>query len=310
MSNLLYKLSVIRKGGEDMNRSHRLLSIYTRLMNRQYINKQQLAHDMSVDKRTIQRDIDDIRSYLYDSEEYGGQRIDVEYNHQNESYQLSDHKAQKDSTPFRAILIMIRSHTPVLHKQIYDVLQELIEKEYGHDRKVLQELLRRFVIKDTQLPFHNMNLVIQSIINLDYLHLSDASLEVEPLDIVHDLSKYYLRYRHQNKLSLEDLSEIQIEKSKLDSMSSPLNDIGITLEIEKNLWLNLREHYELITLDTIQDHHVVATFQMTMNDAFSVCLEYSPNIRLVGPASIKEMFHKKLLELSEVYFSQKIKIDR
>lgn len=55
-----------------MNRSDRILSIFVRLMKGQRINKASLSDEMSVDKRTIQRDIDDIRSHFYDSEEYGG----------------------------------------------------------------------------------------------------------------------------------------------------------------------------------------------------------------------------------------------
>lgn len=53
-----------------MNKAQRLLTIYTRLLNNQGVNKMNLADELEVDERTIQRDIDDIRNYLFDNEEF------------------------------------------------------------------------------------------------------------------------------------------------------------------------------------------------------------------------------------------------
>ena len=63
-----------------MNKAQRLLTIYTRLLNNQGVNKMNLADELEVDERTIQRDIDDIRNYLFDNDEYQ-QRMEVTYQH-------------------------------------------------------------------------------------------------------------------------------------------------------------------------------------------------------------------------------------
>lgn len=63
-----------------MNKAQRLLTIYTRLLNNQGVNKMNLSDELEVDERTIQRDIDDIRNYLFDNDEYQ-QRMEVTYQH-------------------------------------------------------------------------------------------------------------------------------------------------------------------------------------------------------------------------------------
>lgn len=61
-----------------MNKAQRLLTIYTRLLNNQGVNKMNLADELEVDERTIQRDIDDIRNYLFDNDDFQ-QRMEVTY---------------------------------------------------------------------------------------------------------------------------------------------------------------------------------------------------------------------------------------
>ena len=50
-----------------MEQAYRILNIYTRLVQRQTVNKSDLAERFDVSKRTIQRDIDNLRNYLYEN---------------------------------------------------------------------------------------------------------------------------------------------------------------------------------------------------------------------------------------------------
>ncbi|WP_275439838.1 HTH domain-containing protein [Macrococcus epidermidis] len=79
-----------------MNKAQRLLTIYTRLLNNQGVNKMNLADELVVDERTIQRDIDDIRNYLFGNEEFQ-QRMEVTYQHKTNEYRLIRHNALLDS---------------------------------------------------------------------------------------------------------------------------------------------------------------------------------------------------------------------
>ena len=51
------------------DKTGRILSIYTKLMNGDVVNKASEAHRYGVNERSIQRDIDDIRNFLSEDAE-------------------------------------------------------------------------------------------------------------------------------------------------------------------------------------------------------------------------------------------------
>ncbi len=58
----------------------RILDMFIALEAGKILTKAYLAQEYGVDERTIQRDIDDIRAYYYDSGEYAGVK-EVIYDH-------------------------------------------------------------------------------------------------------------------------------------------------------------------------------------------------------------------------------------
>lgn len=69
------------------NKSFRLLNIYERLNNGEIINKDKLSKEFEVSQKTIQRDIDDLRSYFYDIHPF---EIDtcIKYDREKNGYYL------------------------------------------------------------------------------------------------------------------------------------------------------------------------------------------------------------------------------
>lgn len=75
-----------------MDRAYHILTIYTRLLQQKEVNKNALTIELNSSPRTIQRDIDDIRNYLYETEDWQGKRQDVNYDYKQESYTLRENK--------------------------------------------------------------------------------------------------------------------------------------------------------------------------------------------------------------------------
>ncbi|UTB81625.1 HTH domain-containing protein [Staphylococcus carnosus] len=69
-----------------MEQAFRILNIYTRLVQQQTVNKSDLAERFNVNKRTIQRDIDNLRNYLYENCSWHTQIL---YDTKTESYYLN-----------------------------------------------------------------------------------------------------------------------------------------------------------------------------------------------------------------------------
>ncbi|PHK50121.1 HTH domain-containing protein [Staphylococcus edaphicus] len=72
-----------------MNRSHRLLSIYTRLLKRKELDKLELSTEFKVSERTIIRDIQEIRNYFYDNDEWI-EKKEIYYDYVNCKYSIKN----------------------------------------------------------------------------------------------------------------------------------------------------------------------------------------------------------------------------
>ena len=70
----------------------RVLSMFVRMLHGSTICKKEEAENFCVNKKTIQRDIEDLRAYL--SDEYqGGSRSEIIYSHKEAGYILSENES-------------------------------------------------------------------------------------------------------------------------------------------------------------------------------------------------------------------------
>ncbi|MGI2312283.1 HTH domain-containing protein [Staphylococcus cohnii] len=71
-----------------MNQSNRLLTLYTCLLQNKFVNKFELTKKFNTSSRTIQRDIDQIRNYFYETDDWCGYKKNIIYNNKTEVYTL------------------------------------------------------------------------------------------------------------------------------------------------------------------------------------------------------------------------------
>ncbi|WP_369044549.1 HTH domain-containing protein [Staphylococcus chromogenes] len=81
-----------------MDRAFRILTIYHRLLQNKKVNKKSLALMLNTSTRTIQRDIDDIRNFLYESEHWLDTQYEVKYDYDFESYTINHSKTRHTKT--------------------------------------------------------------------------------------------------------------------------------------------------------------------------------------------------------------------
>ena len=92
----LYCIIQLCHGGDSMNQHHRLLTIYTNFILGRSINKKDLATQWEVSDRTIQRDIDHIRNYLHESEDWRLTDYPIVYDHKQNSYYIKSENLLKN----------------------------------------------------------------------------------------------------------------------------------------------------------------------------------------------------------------------
>lgn len=105
----------------------RVLRIYTKLMNGDIVNKAEEAHNYSVNERSIQRDIDDIRNFLELDSENTGYINSVIYDRIDKGYSLEQiYKLKLTNSEVLALCKILLDSRAFTKKEMTELLDKLI----------------------------------------------------------------------------------------------------------------------------------------------------------------------------------------
>lgn len=133
-----------------MDRAFRILTIYHRLLQNKKVNKKSLALMLNTSTRTIQRDIDDIRNFLYESEHWLDTQYEVKYDYDLESYTIN-HDKNENLYYMYDILTKLYVTMPTISYPFYRYLKELINKHHSNHQNELYQYLDKFIV-DSDIP--------------------------------------------------------------------------------------------------------------------------------------------------------------
>lgn len=106
----------------------RVLSIYSKLMNGGIVYKSQEAINFSVNERSIQRDIDDIRNYLEQEAMEQGFFNEVIYDREKKGYKLDQvYKIKMTNDEILAISKILLDSRALKKDEMLDIIQRLVE---------------------------------------------------------------------------------------------------------------------------------------------------------------------------------------
>ena len=121
------------------NKSFRILNIYERLNKGELLNKTELANDFAVGEKTIQRDIDDLRSYLAEQHPYESE-IAIRYDRKKNGYYLV--RFEREWLTNQEVLalckILLESRAFRLD-ELDTLLEKLMMQVVPKDKKVVQQ---------------------------------------------------------------------------------------------------------------------------------------------------------------------------
>ncbi len=182
----------------------RILSIYDKLINDYAINKAEEAQTFKVNERSIQRDIDDIRSFLDDKVIDSGVADSVEYNRFDKCYHLKHgHKSKLTNGQVLAVCKVLISSRAFPKEEMKIILNTLIECcAAGSGQRPFKDLignemfhyveLRNITELADMLWTIGQAILACRYIEIDYLRTKDKKVvkrRVEPLAIM--FSEYY-----------------------------------------------------------------------------------------------------------------------
>lgn len=125
----------------ELGKVNRILKIYDKLINGESINKKELANELDVNIRTIQRDIEDIRNYLannYDME-------NIIYDYKNNVYYLEKNKQRTLTTIqiFSMIKILLESRA-----FCKDEMKGIIDSIFSYVPKIESKEIKSLVLNE------------------------------------------------------------------------------------------------------------------------------------------------------------------
>lgn len=124
------------------NKGFRLLSIYERLNKGELIDKSELAGSFGVSKKTIQRDIDDLRAYLAETH-FTERELSIRYDKTKSGYYLVRFEREwltnKEVLALCKILLESRAFNK---EELKELIDKLITQVVPNDRNTVENILR------------------------------------------------------------------------------------------------------------------------------------------------------------------------
>lgn len=182
----------------------RVLDIYNKLISGEIVNKSEEARYYNVNERSIQRDIDDIRSYMDAEVDRTGIVNSVVYDRNEKGYRLEQvYKMKLTNSEILAICKILLDSRAFIKKEMEEMLSKLIKCCVPEkNRKLVEELIRNEEFHYIE-PHHknvfldklwNIGQAIHNnqIIEIAYQRTKDKAIvnrKVKPLAIM--FSEYY-----------------------------------------------------------------------------------------------------------------------
>lgn len=181
------------------SKSKRILYIYDKLLSGEAISKDMLANKFNVDKKTIQRDFEEINMYLSEKEEY--RDMEIKYDSKLKKHKLVNYKSEvlnkKEIMVISKILLESRSLNKKEIKIIDKLLNGLEKKDKEHIEKIISNE------KYSYFPVYHEQDIIDKIwelskyisegkmIEIEYIKMNETMVKriVKPVSII--FSEYY-----------------------------------------------------------------------------------------------------------------------
>ncbi|WP_419791703.1 HTH domain-containing protein [Staphylococcus chromogenes] len=291
-----------------MDRAFRILTIYHRLLQNKKVNKKSLALMLNTSTRTIQRDIDDIRNFLYESEHWLDTQYEVKYDYDFESYTIN-HDKNENLYYMYDILTKLYVTMLTISYPFYRYLKELINKHHSNHQNELYQYLDKFIV-DSDIPsVSNLAITTQAINTKNYL-LKDNE-NILPITLNYNNYGFYLTYLMEGHLLRTNVGHLNIQTSNKSFKEEDITDerTQVTLEMTKDIWKDIHLYYENYIIEKYFKNLIVVTIEdMLPYEAIQLCFNYRSQVRIISPLDLREIVIDELLLLQSTYLKQQIQI--
>ena len=124
------------------NKGFRLISIYERLNKGEVLSKAKLAKDYNVTEKTVQRDIDDLRTYIAEAH-FAEKDTAIEYSKTKKGYQLVRFEREWLTNEEVVAMCKILLESRALKKdELVQLITKLLSQVTPNDRTLVDEIIK------------------------------------------------------------------------------------------------------------------------------------------------------------------------
>ncbi|OEK63295.1 hypothetical protein [Staphylococcus equorum] len=285
-----------------MDKATRVLTLLTRLLNDDVVNTFEFSRIAGVSSKSIQRDINDLNNFFYESDYWNNKHTKVVYSRNLDGYQLSNGSYSKNSLSLLSLLITIKSLTPILHNNVYNLFLDEISKNRLEDKFVLKSVLNHFNIRPDILPGENLMTLQKSIAKKLMVRITlDKKIVIKPLSLIYMHYDYWFTYEYQNNIytiKVRDILDIRLLESKFDETK---NNKPFKFEIDKSIWKQFEQQYSIQKILKNEGNKIITEVSCTDLDAYYIAYQLAPLARMLAPKSYINSFINRLETIKGLY---------
>lgn len=285
-----------------MDKSTRVLNIFTRLLNGETVSKSDLSDFGSVSTKSIQRDIRTINDFFYDSEYWNNG--DTEIVHKKSGYELITHSNNLSSLALLGLMVKIKSLTPILHIEVFNLFKREIQGMRMEDRKVLSEMLSHFQSRNETFPGETL-MKIEKAISQKYLvwmKIKGRNIEVKPLSTMYMHYDYWFTYEYDKTVYTERVRLIENFKVSNHTFDEVKSKELVTVEIDASKLALFRHQYTIVEKSKeTADGKFIVKIACTELDAYYIAYQMAPLARILEPQKYIDSFIERINQIKSCY---------
>lgn len=182
------------------SKTNRILKILTRLNNGEAVRKKDLALELNVSEKAIQRDIDHIRNYLSEDIGLRSERYLI-YDRSNNSYHLTNVENNLNEKDILAIIKILLESRAFCQEELDKLINSLYRMVDSQNKSLIRDIIGNELLH--YIPLEHGDLLIdkiwdfshiikkQEILSIEYIRADGKKVEreVKPVSII--FSEYY-----------------------------------------------------------------------------------------------------------------------
>ena len=306
-----------------MEKEKRLLYFFLLMINGEKINRSELIRKTMKTSRTIRRDMDSINRFFTDPElpwYDSNTQIKLTGKNDNAYYQIENNSFNYDSYATLGLLLSIKSLTPKLHRNVYNLFIQLISNGRAEDVATLKSILNHFSIRekayDDIFPGQELMMLQKALIREKMVGFKQKSTKKSFFATPHSLMymnyDYWFTYELGNEfydVKVRDLSDVYIDEN-YSKKKSEANEL-VKVRVHKNISNELFQLYDVQYQRPLNEEEakfvdkecdwLIFEIACTKLDAFYIAYQKAPHAQILAPQTYVDSFLERMLEIFNQY---------